>query len=113
MFLASCISLLTLQGFVSALLESYSPSYPSSFGPRLPAFSSYALALMSHSAAVCIGAVVSSVLLALLVCRREMTGDNRLYWLTVLAGINFLVSSYVATIILIGFFLLPKAANAI
>ena len=113
LYITSCMGLLIAPAYISLSLTAYSANFPASHGPRVPAFSSIALTVMPHATAICLSVLAASLLLAFLAFRRVKERDTRLYWIGVLASINFYAVLFLFGMVLIGFFLLPKLANGI
>ena len=111
LYFGSCIALFATHAAVSALLTSYTDSYPASLGAQTPAFTSLALSLMVSTAPVCFGAVAVSALLAAMAIRGPNPRESKLYWVTVLGSVNYYLCTFLLSTVLIGFFLLPKLAN--
>ncbi|HQX65496.1 MAG: hypothetical protein WAR01_02360 [Dokdonella sp.] len=112
-YITSCVGLLIAPAYISMPLTAYSADFIASHGPRIPAFSSVALSVMPHAMAICFSVLAASLLLAFLAFRRVKEQDTRLFWIGVLANINFYAVLFLYGIVLIGFFLLPKLANGI
>ncbi|MDH5829018.1 hypothetical protein QFW80_00565 [Luteimonas sp. M1R5S18] len=113
LYVTSCMGLLIAPAYISLPLTAYSADFIASHGPRIPAFSRAALSVMPHATAICFSVLGSSLLLAFLAFRRVEERDTRLYWIGVLANINFYAVLFLFGMVLIGFFLLPKLANGI
>jgi hypothetical protein len=111
LFVASCALLLAANGIASAVLSNYTPAYPASFGQNIPRFSAVTVSLMQNSAALCFGVPVFSAALAFLAISRAKSSEARLYWVTVLAVVNYHVGAFLLGAVAVGFFLLPKLAN--
>jgi hypothetical protein len=113
LFLASCVALLGTQGAIAAIQNSYTSTFPSSFGSHLPAFTARTLSLMPNIPTICFTAVVVSILLAGLVLWRARSREAKIYWVTVLGSVNFYVCVFLSGVVLVGFFLLPRVAHGI
>jgi hypothetical protein len=113
LYITSCMGLLIAPMYISLPLTAYSADFVASHGPRIPAFSSLALSVMPHAGAICFSVLAASLLLAFLAFRKVQERDTRLYWIGVLANINFYTVLFLFGMVLIGFFLLPKLANGI
>ena len=113
LYMTSCLGLLVAPAYISLPLTAYSADFPASHGPRIPAFSSATLSVMPHATVICLSMLAVSLLLALLVFRRVKVRDTKLYWIGVLANVNFYTVLFLFGMVLIGFFLLPKLANSI
>ena len=111
LYIASCIAIVATHEMVSALVVGYTIDYPASFGALVPAFTSLSLSLISKSALICWGTLVASMTLCTFAIWRSNSRDTKLYWVSILSSLNFYVSTFVVSTILIGFFLLPKLAN--
>ena len=112
-YITSCMGLLIAPVYISLPLTAYSAGFVASHGPRIPAFSSLTLSIMPHAAAICFSILAASLLLAFLAFRKVKERDTRLYWIGVLANINFYIVLFLFGMTLVGFFLLPKLANGI
>ena len=113
LYLTSCMALLIAPIYIALPLTVYSTAFPASHGPNVPAFSNLALSVMPHAAPICFSVLVASLLLAILTFRQVKERDTRLYWIGVLASVNFYAVLFLFGLVLIGFFLLPKLANGI
>jgi hypothetical protein len=113
LYIASCLGLLISPMYISMALAAYSADFVASHGPRVPAFSASALSLMRHAGPICFSVLVVSLLLAVMAVRRSEDRQAKLYWLGILANINFYTVVFLFGSVLIGFFLLPKVANGV
>ncbi len=68
---------------------------------------------MPQSALLCSGALLVSLALLALTVLRAKTRESKLYWATALSSINYYFSGFLLSIVIIGYFLLPKLANDI
>ena len=110
-YIASCIALVATHEIVSALLVSYTIDYPASLGALVPGFTSLAISLIPKSALICLGTLVASVTICTFAIWRSNSRETKLYWVSVLSSLNYYVSMFLVSTILVGFFLLPKLAN--
>ncbi|NZA27802.1 hypothetical protein H0E84_15595 [Luteimonas sp. SJ-92] len=113
LYLASCLGLLIAPAYITLPLTAYSADFVASHGPRIPAFSSLALLVMPRAWLICFSVLAASVVLAFLAFRKVEDRDTRLYWIGVLANINFYTVLLMFGMVLIGFFLLPRLANGV
>lgn len=113
LFLASCGFLLGAQGAVAAILRTYTSAFPASFGGRIPAFSVSTLSLMPSIPVICYITVLVSVALAGVALWRAPSRESKLYWVTALSSVNFYICAFLLSTVVVGFFLLPRAAHGI
>jgi hypothetical protein len=111
LYITSCVSLLIAPQYITLALTTYSADFVASHGTRIPAFSAMTLSVMPHAEVICFVVLIASLLLAAMTFRRPSIREARLYWLGVLANINFYTVLFLFGMVLVGFFLLPKVAN--
>jgi hypothetical protein len=113
LLVGSWVSLACAYAAVSGVLRSYTATYPTTFGSHVPAFSKSAISVMSGAPVICLSSFLISAVLTMLIMWRSKNDESKLYWITVLGSVNYYLASFLTSTVLIGFFMLPKLANAV
>lgn len=113
LYITSCLGLMISPMYISMVLANYSADFVATHGSRVTAFSATTLSLMPNAGAICFSVLADSLLLAFMAVRRSEDREAKLYWLGVLANINFYTVVFLFGSVLVGFFLVPTVANGI
>jgi membrane protein implicated in regulation of membrane protease activity len=111
-FLSSIVALLVTGGLVSAILALYPAAHLSSFGPVAPAISlthaAWLPAVQMMTWAVSAASAVAGVLL----WRGRQSAPGKLQTALLIGALNYFLSLFFTTTLLVAYFYLPKVANA-
>lgn len=111
LYLGSLATLLTTAVGISQVLAAYGLDHPATLGRWVPAFTQSSLGMLIHSAWLCGATAAISTLLMLIALRKAATRESKLYWIAILAAINYHVAAGLYATLVIGYFLLPKLSN--
>ena len=111
LYIVGLISVIVTTGAIWQVREIYSLGFPATLGPRFPAFSETTLDLMRNIVPIGFVLVATAILLLGLVWIRVRDVDARRFWILAVAAGTLYVPSMLVTNVLVGFFMLPKAAN--
>ena len=94
-------------------VEVYSPLDPAHLGPRVPMFTQGVVDEV-HTYLLGMGIVgVASAIGAIYFWRSSRPAEVKTYAVTFLAGVNLMIAAAIPPLFYIGYFVLPKAANAV
>lgn len=112
-FISSLIALAVGGGHLSLAVEVYSPLNPAHLGPRVPMFTQGVVnEVNSYLMGMGVVGVVSTIA-AIYFWRGSRPTEIKTYAVTFLAGVNLMIAAAIPPLFYIGYFVLPKAANAV
>jgi membrane protein implicated in regulation of membrane protease activity len=112
-FLSSIVALLVTGALVSAILELYPTAHLTSFGSVAPAISqTYAAWLPAVQMVTCAASVASAVA-GVLVWRGRQATPRKLQVGLLIGSLNYFLSLFFTTTLLVAYFYVPKVANAV
>jgi len=112
-YLSSLVALAVSAGHLSHAIELYSPLAADHLGPRAPMFTQQVILAAPRYPLYLVAVGAVSLIAAIYFWRSRRTTDTKTFAVTLIAAINLSLAAVLPPLFYIGYFVVPKAANAV
>ncbi len=112
-YLSSLIALAVSAGHLNLALEIYSPLEATHLGPKAPMFTQEIIRAAPRYPFYLAGAGVVSLFAGLYFWRSDRPTETKTFAVTFIAAVNLALAAVIPPLFYIGYFIIPKAANAV
>ncbi|MEG5104190.1 hypothetical protein [Microcoleus sp. AT13-A5] len=111
-FISSIVALIATGNLVASVLAIYPPSHIGSFGPVIPGVAKAYASWLPAAPMWAYGIASASALVGLGIWRFRRPASGKLEVALVVGALNFFLSLFLTTMLVVAYFYLPKVANA-
>jgi hypothetical protein len=112
-YFSSLIALAVSAGHLNLALELYSPLTATHLGPQAPMFTEEVIRAAPRYPLYLEAAGVVSLIAVLYFWRSQRPADTKTFAITLIAAVNLALAAVIPPLFYIGYFVIPKAANAV